>query len=63
MITTVARATVIGGKRAMAMMATTVTTAMTATMAMMVAMAKMATMMPNSDDATSGDKGNGDTKQ
>ena len=59
-ITTVARATVIGAKRAMAMMVTTATTARTA---MMVVMAKMATMTPNSDDAASGDEGNKDTKR
>ncbi len=59
-ITMVARATVIGAKRAMATMATTATTAMTA---MMVAMAKMATMTPNSNDAASGNKGKEDTKQ
>ncbi len=71
-ITTAARAMVTGAKRAMATMATTttmattVTAATTATMAMMemtVAMAKMATMMPNSDDAASGDKGKEDTKR
>jgi hypothetical protein len=68
-IKTVARATVIGAKRAMVTMVTTATTATMATMAMMamtamtVAMAKMATMMPNSNNATSGDKGNEDTKQ
>ncbi len=59
-ITTVARATVIGAKRAMATMAMTATTAMTG---MTVVMAKMATMTPNSDDAASGNKGNKDTKQ
>jgi hypothetical protein len=56
-ITTVARAMVIGAKRAMATMATTAMTAM------LVTMAKMATMMPNSDDAASGNKGNEDTKR
>jgi hypothetical protein len=59
-ITTVARAMVIGAKRVMATMATT---AMMATTVMTVAMAKMATMTPNSDDAASGDEGNEDTKQ
>ncbi len=59
-VMTVARATVIGAKRAMATMAMTATTATTA---MMVAMAKMATMMPNSDNAASGNKGNEDTKR
>ncbi len=53
-ITTVARATVIGAKRAMTMMATMATMAMTAMTAMRVAMVKMATMTPNSDDAASG---------
>jgi hypothetical protein len=67
-ITTVARVTVIGAKRTMAMMATTATTATMAmmammAMAMMVAMAKMATITPNSDDAASGDEGNKDTKR
>jgi hypothetical protein len=57
-ITMVARATVIGAKRAMATMARTATTAM---MAMTVAMAKMVTMTPHSNDAASGDKGNEDT--
>ncbi len=41
----------------------TATTAMTETMAMRVAMAKMTTITPNSDDATSGNKSNKDTKQ
>ncbi len=59
-ITTVARAMVIGAKRAMATMATTATTATTA---MTVAMGKMATMTPNSDNATSGDEDNKDTKR
>ncbi len=59
-ITTVARATVIGAKRVMAMMATTGTTAMTV---MTVAMAKMATMTSNSNDAASGNEGNEDTKR
>ncbi len=59
-ITTVARATVIGEKRVMATMGTTATTATTV---MMVVMAKMATMTPNSNDAASGDEGNEDTKQ
>ncbi len=59
-ITTVARATVIGAKVVMAtmvMMATTARTAMT------VAMAKMAMMTPNRDNATSGNKSNEDTKR
>jgi hypothetical protein len=59
-IMTVARATVIGEKRAMAIMVTTATMAITA---MTVAMGKMGMMMPNSDDAASGNKGNEDTKQ
>ncbi len=58
-ITMVARAMVIGAKRAMATMATTATMAM---MAMTVAMVKMARMTPNSNDAASGDEGNEDTK-
>ncbi len=70
-IMTAARAMATGSKRALAMMATTVMTAMmattamtatTATTAMTVAMAKIATMTPNSDDATSGNDGNKDTK-
>ncbi len=59
-ITTAARVMATGAKRATATMATTVKTATTA---MTVAMAKMVTMMPNRDDAASGNKGNKDTKQ
>ncbi len=58
--TTVARATVTGSKRAMATMAMTATTAMTASMATMATMVKMT---PNRNDATSGNKGNEDTKR
>ncbi len=61
-ITMVARGTVIGAKKAMAMMVTTATVTATTT-AMMVAIAKMVTMTPNSDDAASCNKGNKDTKQ
>jgi hypothetical protein len=62
----VARATVIGVKRAMATMvmaAMTATMVTTAMMAMTVAMAKMAMMTPSSNDAASGDEGNEDTKR
>jgi hypothetical protein len=59
-MTTVARATVKGSKRATATMATTAKTATTATM---VTMATMATMTPNSNNAASGDEGNKDTKR
>jgi hypothetical protein len=57
--TTVARATVTGSKRAMAMMAMMATTA---TMATMSTIAKMAMMTPNSNVVASGDEGNEDTK-
>jgi hypothetical protein len=59
-ITMVARAAVIGGKRAMAIMAMTATTATRVTT---VAMAKMAMMTPNSNNAASGNEGNKDTKR
>jgi hypothetical protein len=64
-IMTAARVMATGAKRVMARMATTATTATTAMMAttaMTVAMAKMATMTPNSNDATSGNECNEDTK-